>query len=97
MDEAADTDAAAFILFVVAGSDWFSQAQDQRLLTGSRCRTGEPAGAASTALGAGPNHWAGIVISGSFSAPPVSASVKKNITAVRARFVAQSLSSTQNQ
>jgi len=38
-----------------------------------------------------------MVIRGSFSLPPVSASVKKNMTAVNARFVFQSPSSTQNQ
>ena len=38
-----------------------------------------------------------MVISGSFSGLPVSASVKKNITAVRARLVRKSPSSIQNQ
>ena len=42
-------------------------------------------------------YWAGMVTSGSFSFPPVSASVKKNMTAVSARFVCQSPSSTQYQ
>lgn len=42
-------------------------------------------------------HCAGIVTSGSLSLPPVSASVKKKITAVNARFAAQSEASTQNQ
>ena len=42
-------------------------------------------------------YCAGMVISGSFSLPPVSASVKKNITAVSARFVSQSRSPIQNQ
>jgi len=40
---------------------------------------------------------AGMVMSGSFSGAPVSAKVKKNITAVSARLVCQSLSSIQNQ
>jgi len=43
------------------------------------------------------NYCAGIVTKGSSRPPPVSASVKKNMTAVSARFVCQSLSSTQNQ
>lgn len=43
------------------------------------------------------SYCAGIVTSGSRSALPVSASVKKNITAVSARLACQSLSSTQNQ
>ena len=43
------------------------------------------------------SYWAGMVTKGSFSVAPVSASVKKNITAVSARFVCQSPSSTQNQ
>lgn len=42
-------------------------------------------------------YCAGMVISGSLSLVPVSASVKKNITAVSARFVLRSLSSIQNQ
>ena len=43
------------------------------------------------------SYCAGMVINGSFSLPPVSASVKKNMTAVSARFVCQSPSSIQNQ
>jgi hypothetical protein len=42
-------------------------------------------------------HWAGMVIRGSFSGLPVSASVKKNITTVSARLVCRSPLSTQNQ
>ena len=42
-------------------------------------------------------YCAGMVIRGRFSCWPVSASVKKNMTAVIARFVRQSRSSTQNQ
>src|SRR6185436_3714640 len=42
-------------------------------------------------------YCAGIVINGSFSGEPVSARVKKNMTAVSARFVCQSPSSIQNQ
>ena len=42
-------------------------------------------------------YCAGMVISGRRSGLPVSASVKKNITAVSARFVRQSPSSIQNQ
>jgi len=38
-----------------------------------------------------------MVIKGSFSGLPVSAKVEKNMTAVSARFVRQSRSSTQNQ
>jgi hypothetical protein len=38
-----------------------------------------------------------MVINGSFPLSPVSASVKKNMIAVIARFVRQSPSSTQNQ
>ena len=41
-------------------------------------------------------YCAGIVTSGNVSTLPVSASVKKNITAVSARLVCQSLSSIQN-
>src|SRR4030095_11795169 len=37
-----------------------------------------------------PSYGAGIVINGSLSLPPVSTSVKKNMTAVRARFVCKS-------
>ena len=43
------------------------------------------------------DYWAGIVTNGSLSGAPVSASVKKNMTAVSARFVCQSLLLTQNQ
>ena len=42
-------------------------------------------------------HCAGIVTNGNFPGSPVSARVKKNMTAVRARFVWQSLSLIQNQ
>lgn len=42
-------------------------------------------------------HCAGIVISGSLPGLPVSASVKKNMTAASARLVSPSLCSTQNQ
>jgi len=42
-------------------------------------------------------YCAGMVINGSLSLPPVSESVKKNMIAVIARFVFQSLSSIQNQ
>ena len=42
-------------------------------------------------------HWAGMVISGSFSVSPLSARVKKNMMAVRARLVFRSPSSIQNQ
>ncbi len=42
-------------------------------------------------------YCAGMVIKGSLSLPPVSASVKKNITAVRARFVCASPLLIQNQ
>jgi len=48
-------------------------------------------------IGSQRNYCAGIVISGSLSGLPVSASVKKNKTAVSARLVSQSLWSTQNQ
>ena len=44
-----------------------------------------------------PDYWAGMVIKGNVSLPPVFASVKKNMIAVIARFVFQSPSSTQNQ
>jgi hypothetical protein len=43
------------------------------------------------------DYCAGMVIKGNFSLPPVSASVKKNMTAVSARFVLKSPSSIQNQ
>jgi len=43
------------------------------------------------------DYCAGMVIKGSFSLPPDSASVKKNMTAVSARLVWQSLFSIQNQ
>ena len=43
------------------------------------------------------DYCAGMVIKGSLSGLPVSASVKKNMTAVSARFVRQARSSTQNQ
>jgi hypothetical protein len=43
------------------------------------------------------NHCAGIVTSGIFSAPRGPSSVKKNMTAVSARFICQSLSSMENQ
>ena len=42
-------------------------------------------------------YCAGMVINGSCSVPPVPESVKKNMTAVIARFVKKSLSSIQNQ
>lgn len=42
-------------------------------------------------------YCAGIVTSGTLSLAPVSTSVKKNMTAVSARFVRKSPSSTQNQ
>ena len=42
-------------------------------------------------------HWAGMVISGNRSLVPVSANVKKNMIAVRARLDRQSPSSIQNQ
>lgn len=59
-----------------------------------------PAAAGTSGRWRGPaarGYCAGIVTSGSLSGLPVSAIVKKNITAVSARFAAKSLPSIQNQ
>ena len=69
----------------------------------SRCGRGGPLRFGICNLRLGSRHLpladycAGMVIKGNFSELPVSARVKKNMTAVRARFVCQSLFSIQNQ